>query len=218
MTKLLRILGTLLALLVLCPASPADTYSPTYAFSGVITGTGTNPTCGASSSPCVETIDASFEYYYDVPPGFTLADGLADGEEAVDFVPGTSSFSASGDFGSLTSTSGFFENDATFYYLEFFFPGGAPPGPSYNEIDLDLDPVANTFSSESYFCYGECQTLFGGDGGNFSVPTTLAYTVTPIPEPPALTLFLCGIFFLGVLHFASQAFRRDLKAGREYTS
>jgi hypothetical protein len=200
MTKHLSILGTLVGLLILCPALRADTFSPTYDFNGVITSTGTNPTCGASPGPCVETIHVSFEYYY----GYS-ANPLND----VILVPGTYSAAASGELGPLEVTTWFYKNEPTSYYSEFLFPSG---GGNPNEIDLDINTVANTFYAESFSCLGECQTLFGVGPEIDSIPTTLEYTVstvTPTPEPTTLSLLLCAIFFLGVLHFASQAFKRE---------
>ena len=122
MAKHLRASVCLLVFLALCcTALHADEYTPTYNFDGVITGLGLNPTCGASSFPCTEAIDVSFQYYIDLQ-------GVADEEgEDVLIVPDTLSASASGPLGAVTPNGVFFENDADFSYLEFHFPQASIP-------------------------------------------------------------------------------------------
>lgn len=209
MTKHLRILGILFPFLLACvPALRAHTFSPTYAFNGVITATGLNPTCGTSPAPCVETVDVSFEYYYDIPSGSPFPAGncfdSGGGVEScvgVVVLPG-STVSATGGFGPLSGSgvNGFVMLEDAFYYSPIILGASSPPNIS-NEIDLGLDPETNTFSSDAFSCTGECQSLFGGDGSDGAVPTTLEYTLRQLPEPSTLTLALLGILALAVLQF-----------------
>lgn len=206
MAKHLRICGVLLPFLFLCvPALHADTYSPTYQFIGIITVTGNNPTCGSSPDPCVETIGASFEYYYDIPPG-----SLFPGENCFDSIPEDegggcvrvvvlpgSTVIATGELGPL-EWSGFMINVGYSYYSEFTGPSDGAP--FYNEIDLDIDPETNTFYAQTYFLSGDSASLFGY-GGIGTVPTTLEYVVGQLPEPSVLSLVLLGILGLATLQF-----------------
>jgi len=177
-----------------CTTLHADEYTPTYNFDGVITVLGVNPTCGASSFPCTETIDTSFQYYIDLTP-------VVDAAENVFIVPGTLSESASGSLGAVTTnaTNGvFFENDLDFSYLEFDF------GSQLIQFDLNVDPLvppSGSFNADTYLCFGECNTLFGGSGGIGSLPTTLDYEITPVstPEPGTFSSLALGIGALVLL-------------------
>jgi len=207
MAKHLRILGSLLVFLALyCTTLHADEYTPTYDFDGVITVLGLNPTCGASSFPCTETIDISLDYYIDLQPP-------VDAGENFFIVPGTLSASASGPLGPV-GIGGLFLNEFDFTYQELFFPQAGIPcsdglsfpecgGPT-TEFDLNIDPLvlpAGSFNADTYFCTGECNALFGGFGGNFSLPTTLDYEITPVstPEPGTLSSLALGLGGLGLL-------------------
>jgi hypothetical protein len=187
MTKHLRVWGVLFSFLFVCvPRLSADTYSPTYLFNGVITATGTNPTCGTSPGPCVETIDVSFEYYY----AFLYAQGEVAAVD-LDLLPG-SIVSAMGELGSLLEygVQEFYYNEPDFYYSEILLEGG--------EIDLNLDPETNAFSADTYSCQAECENLFGGGGTVGGVPTTLEYTLSQLPEPSTLVSVLLGILCLAI--------------------
>ncbi len=195
MAKHLWILGCFLAVSLLC-AIPlrADQFTPDYQFNGVLTVLGLNPTCGASSSPCTEAINISFQYYLDLQPSL--------GAPNIFILPGTLNASATGPLGAMT-VGGLNENFPNFYYEQFFFPQASAG--VFTEFDLNIDPTVTPsgfFGSETYFCTGECNALFGGDMGNFSVPTSLTYNVTQVPEPNTSLLILCGTLLLGLLLMA----------------
>jgi hypothetical protein len=190
-----------LAVVVLwSPALYADslTVSPIYDFNGVMTVIGNTPNAACGGSLCTETIDLSLEYQYEYLSAGALSNYY------VLSVPGSTAVgSETGALGSFSyAPTGFLESSESYFYSEIKFPVGS--GSPETEFDLDFDPETNTFRSETYFCTGECNTLFAsGVGGNFSVPTTLSYTVSEVPvdapEPGSLGMLGAGLIGIGGL-------------------
>jgi hypothetical protein len=181
------------------PALYADslTVSPIYDFNGVMTVIGNTPNAACGGSLCTETIDLSLEYQYEY-----LSAGASSNYYVLG-VPGTTpAGSETGALGSFSyAPTGFQEAEQSLFYSEVLFPVGSVG--STTEFDLDFDPETNTFSSETFFCTGECNTLFGPYEGIGSVPTTLSYTISEVPvnapEPGSLGMLGAGLIGIGGL-------------------
>lgn len=200
-----KIVGTFLAfvsLLFTCVASAEAEQvitSPTYFFDGTITETGLIPgTSACPTSPCMATIDVSFDFYLNQYPDSafgtqafpTIVDGTFDVAEV----------------GPLPSVVGVLNGNGGTFNLGFPLYLGL--GFAGNEIDLDFNSFAgldpNAFGAGEFSCDANCRTLFGGVGTIFELPVQFTFTVAQVPEPKAPLMLVPGVFVLALFGFIGR--------------